>query len=146
MKAWCKDSFRISFRIFITIATFVSLAPALMARNGPSTARLRSLNNQLLTVYSRLLSSPAGQAIALRSQAATVIQERAALLGNMIETDAAQAIGLAFSQDLLADLSAAFPESASHLESVGTWEGQLDWVVALRPNLINYQDPIDRWQ
>ncbi len=139
MRAPCKDSFRISFRIFITIATFASLTPALMAQNDP-TARFRNLNNQLLTVYSRLLASPAGDAIALRSQAAAVIQQRAAILGDMIETDPAQALGFAFSQDLLANLAAAFPESASQLESAGTWEGQLEWVVAMRPNLINYRD------
>ena len=140
MKAWCKDSFRISFGIFITIAIFVAVVPNLTAQNDPSTSRLRSLNNQLLTMYGRLLSSPAGDASALRSQAATVIEQRAAILGNMIQTDPAKALGLAFSQDLLANLAGAFPQSASQLESAGTWEGQLNWVVAMKPDLINYRD------
>src|SRR5947207_2325793 len=140
MKAWCKDSFRISFGIFITIAIFVAVVPKLTAQNDPSTSRLRSLNNQLLTMYGRLLSSPAGDASALRSQAATVIEQRAAILGNMIQTDPAKALGLAFSQDLLANLAGAFPQSASQLESAGTWEGQLNWVVAMKPDLINYRD------
>ena len=140
MKAWSKHSFRVPFRILITIAIVVSMAPVLMAQNDPSTSRLRSLNNQLLTVYSRILSSPASEAITLRSQAAAVIQERAALLGNLIETNASQALGLASSQDLLADPAAGFPESASQLESVGAWEGQLDYVVAMNPNLINYRN------
>src|SRR5438034_4793550 len=140
MKAWCKDSFRISFGIFITIAIYVAVVPNLTAQNDPSTSRLRSLNNQLLTMYGRLLSSPAGDASALRSQAATVIEQRAAILGNMIQTDPAKALGLAFSQDLLANLAGAFPQSASQLESAGTWEGQLNWVVAMKPDLINYRD------
>ena len=74
MSIWCKDRFRISFAILVTIATFVSVVPDLMAQNDPSTDRLRTLNNQLLTVYSRLFSSPAGEAVSLRTQAADVIQ------------------------------------------------------------------------
>ncbi len=140
MNLGCKHSLRISFRILSTILTLMLAAPGLFAQNNPPAARLRSLNNQLLGIYGRLLSSPAGEAIPLRSQGAQVIQERAALLGEMIETDTAQALGLALSQDLLAKLAAAFPDSASRLESTGIWEGQLDWVVAMKPDLVNYRD------
>src|SRR5881296_89858 len=140
MNRGCKHSLRISVRILSTILILMLAAPILFAQNNPPAARLRSLNNHLLGIYGLLLSSPAGEAIALRSQAAQVIQERAALLGDMIETDPAQALGLAFSQDLLANLAAAFPDSASRLESTGTWEGQLEWVVAMKPDLINYRD------
>ncbi len=140
MNLGCKHSLRISVRILSTILTLMLVAPVLLAQNNPPAARLRGLNNQLLGIYGQLLSSPAGEAIALRSQAAQVIQQRAALLGEMIETDTAQALGLAFSQDLLAKLAAAFPDSASRFESTGTWEGQLDWVVAMKPDLVNYRD------
>src|SRR5437773_2050736 len=136
MHLGCNHTLRISVRVLNTILTLMLAAPGLFAQNNPPAARLRSLNNQLLGIYGRLLSSPAGEAIALRSQAAQLIQERAALLGDMIETDTAQALGLAFSQDLLANLAAAFPDSASRLESTGTWEGQLDWVVAMKPDLV----------
>ena len=147
MNTRCKHVLRISLPILITILTMLSVAPILAAQNNPSAARLRGLNNQVLGIYGQLLSSPAGEAIALRSQAAPVIQQRAALLSELIETDTVQALGLAFSEDLLANLGAAFPQSASQLETVGTWEGQLDWVVAMRPNLINLgPPPIDRWQ
>ena len=71
-----RDRFRISFGIF-TIAMFLSVVPDVIAQNDPA-IRLRSLNNQLLTVYGRLLSSPASDAGALHSQAADVIQQRAA--------------------------------------------------------------------
>src|SRR5438132_3698677 len=140
MNLGCKHSLRISVRILSTILTLMLAAPGLFAQNNPPAARLRSLNNQLLGIYGQLLSSPAGEAIALRSQAGQLIQERAALLGEMIETDTAQALGLALSQDLLAKLAAALPDSASRLESTGTWEGQLDWVVAMKPDLVNYRD------
>jgi len=140
MNRGCKHSLRISVQILTTILTLMLVAPVLFAQNNPPAARLRSLNNHLLGIYRQLLSSPAGEAIGLRSQAAQVIQERAALLGEMIETDTAQALGHAFSQDLLAKLAAAFPDSASRLESTGTWEGQLDWVVAMKPDLVNYGD------
>src|SRR5213076_2898012 len=93
MNLGCKHSLRISVRILSTILTLMLAAPGLFAQNNPPAARLRSLNNQMLGIYGRLLSSPAGEAIALRSQAAQLIQERAALLGEMIETDTAQALG-----------------------------------------------------
>src|SRR5213593_3070561 len=79
MNLGCKHSLRISVRILSTILTLMLAAPGLFAQNNPPAARLRSLNNQLLGIYGRLLSSPAGEAIALRSQGALLIQERAAL-------------------------------------------------------------------
>src|SRR5205823_13939482 len=116
MNLGCKHSLRISVRILSTILTLMLAAPGLFAQNNPPAARLRSLNNQLLGIYGRLLSTPAGEAIALRSQAAQLIQERAALLGEMIQTDTAHALGLAFSQDFLAQLAAALPVSAPRLD------------------------------
>ena len=65
MNRGCKHSLRISVRILSTILTLMLAAPGLFAQNNPPAARLRSLNNQLLGIYGRLLSSPAGEAIAL---------------------------------------------------------------------------------
>ena len=139
MNPWCKDSFRIPLRVLMTIAIFVSVAPALTAQSDASAARVRGFNNQLLTVYSRLLSSPAGEAIALRSQFASMIQQRQAVLGEMIEKNPAQALSFAFSQDVLANMSATFPESASRLEAAGTWEGEVETVIFDRPDLSTHR-------
>ena len=126
---WSKDSFRISLRMLVMIATFGLMVPFLMAQDDPSAAQVRGLNNQLLTAYDRLLSSPAEERIALRGQFARMIQQRQALLGNMIEKNPAQALSFAFSQDLLTRMSAAFPESTSNLETPGAWEGEVEYII-----------------
>src|SRR5439155_5810363 len=136
MNTWCKDSFfRISFRTFVMAVSLGSMVPALMAQNDPSAARVRGFNDQLLTVYGRLFSSPGGEAIALPCQFGRLIQQRQALLGQMIANNPAQALSFAFSQDVLARMSAAFPESASRLEAAGTWEGEVETVIFDRPDL-----------
>jgi len=115
------------------------MVPALMAQNDAPSARVRGFNNQLLTVYGRLFSSPARDAMALRSQFAGMIRQRQALLGELIEKNPAQALSFAFSQDVLANMSAAFPESASKLESEGAWEGELEYVILDSPDLTSHR-------
>lgn len=99
----------------------------------PGSARgiqARSLNNQLLEVYSRLLNLPRGDsAETLRGQAAAIIGQRAGVLEALIRENPAEAISLAFTQDLLTDLAKAFPESAEQLESLTEWEGPLEVTV-----------------
>jgi M6 family metalloprotease-like protein len=96
---------------------------------GDRAARVRGLNNDLLRLHSEVSQNPPGQAVAQRVQAALVIGQRAEALRNLIQRDPAQALSLAFSPDTLADLAAAFPGSASQLESQGTWQGPIErWV------------------
>ncbi|PYT11241.1 MAG: hypothetical protein DMG59_27010, partial [Acidobacteria bacterium] len=45
-----------------------------------------------------------------------------------------QALSLAFSADLLADLASRFPESASLLETQGTWQGPVEYWIADYPD------------
>jgi len=103
MKAPWDNKFRVTFRILATIFTLIFVTAPLSAQDNP---RLRNLNDQLLNVYGRLLDSPAGQAPGLQSQAASLIAERAAGLGSAIESNPAQAVRFAFSEDLLAKLGA----------------------------------------
>src|SRR5206468_10212979 len=52
-----------------------------------------------------------------------------AALRDLIRSDPAQALSLALSPETLAELAAAFPESAFSLESYGTWQGPIErWV------------------
>ena len=139
MFTWCKKSFQISFRTLIMVVGVGSMVPALMAQNDPSEARVRGFNNQLLTVYGRLFSSPGAEAIALRGQFGRIIQQRQALLGQMIANNPTQALNFAFSEDVLGRMSAAFPESAAKLESQGAWEGEVEAIVFDRPDLSSHR-------
>jgi M6 family metalloprotease-like protein len=96
-------------------------------------AAVRGLNNALLDVYDRLLNGPASDHIALHGKAAEIIQERAAALQALIQENPGQAVGLAFSQDALDNLGASFPESAGQLESLGSWSGELEYLVQDNP-------------
>lgn len=91
--------------------------------------RVRDFNNQLLDVFSRLQSSPAADAPGLKDRAAGIIQERAVAFQELIQQTPSEAAGLAFAGDALANLAAAFPDSAAQLESIGQWEGDLEFLV-----------------
>jgi len=104
--------------------------------------QVRSLNNQLLQVYARLAALPnpqAAAAIAERSQAASVIQQRAVTLQKLIQQNPSEALSLAFSEDLLSGLRNTFPESAKSLESVGSWEGPLEYFIEDGSDLKTYR-------
>jgi M6 family metalloprotease-like protein len=92
-------------------------------------ARLRSLNNNILNLHGQLRAASASQGNSLHSQASGVIAERFAALQALIQQDPAKALELAFDADLLATLKATFPASAAQLESRGSWEGPVDYVI-----------------
>ena len=103
--------------------------------------QVRNLNNQLLEVYTRLLSLPGGASAAAieRSHAASVIKERAAALQSLIREEPEQALLLAFPQDLLTELAEAFPQSAADLETAGEWEGTMSVIVEDAADLTNHR-------
>src|SRR2546426_11759786 len=68
-------------------------------------AHMRGLNNSLLRLHGQMQQADANSARTLRSQAATVITQRAAALRNLMWNDPHAALSFALSQDLLADLS-----------------------------------------
>ena len=86
------------------------------------------MNNSLLRLHGLLqAATSANQVASLRSQAAPLLEERLGALSALIEQDASEAISLAFSEDLLAELAVAFPHSVSRLESHGVWQGTLEY-------------------
>jgi M6 family metalloprotease-like protein len=97
------------------------LADVSLHAQGLSAAaeRMRSLNNQIV-------SNVTGTA---RTDAAEVIEQRAAALNELIEHQPAQALELALSPEILADLVAEFPDSVSQLESHGKWRGTIEKAV-----------------
>ena len=89
------------------------------------TVQTRALNDELLRVHGEIQRAP--RATFARGQAAGIIEKRAAALRALIKTDPAQAIQMAFSPELLADLSAKFPVSAARFETHGTWQGPVEY-------------------
>ena len=109
--------------ILLYSATFVK------AQGNSEAAHVLSLNNSLLRLYGQLQAVDASQGASVRSQASEVISERFAALQTLIAQDPAAALQLAFDDNLLAALAAAFPDSASQLESQVTLEGPVDYVI-----------------
>jgi hypothetical protein len=97
------------------------------------------LNTQLLKIHAQLLRSSPSEAVMWRSQAAPVIEQRSAALSALAGEDPSQALSLAFSPGLLAELAAAFPQSAGRLESRGVWTGPIEYVVIDEVNLAEHR-------
>ena len=119
--------FRIKLALFL--AVFLTGAALLPAQQNEQAALVRSLNNSVLQIHGQLQSAGQGAAAGLRAQGETLLAQRSAALSALIEQDASQALQLAFSDDLLATLAAAFPQSASSLESRGAFEGPIEYVI-----------------
>src|SRR2546425_3806290 len=111
-RSWVRRLSGLVLVLSFSAAASVFQALPVSAQRSASSQQVRSYNDQLLQVYARLASSPAGQAttaIALRSQAGAILQARAAALESLIQEDPSQALSLAFDPNALADLAAAFP-------------------------------------
>ncbi len=111
--------------LFMIAAAGVRSLPAQSDRS----ATLHGLNNELLRLHGEHQSAVTEQQAAVAHQAAPVIQNRAAALAQLVEQDPGEALKLAFSADLLADLAAVFPQSAASLESRGSWQGTVEHFV-----------------
>lgn len=139
------------FQVFATTAlALLSLTLAFtsstLARNAQdhadsaAGAKIRALSNQLLQLHGQLQQRVSRSAAAgVRSQAATVIAARAAALESLIQQDPRAALSFAFSPELLADMAAKFPQSASLLETNVTLTGQLQHWIADAPDLKSSQ-------
>jgi len=119
---------------FIAVLVFLSSTAGLAQTSphtteSPAAAGVRALNNSLLLLHGQMQQADANSARTLRGQAATVIAQRAAALTNLIWNDPRAALSFAFSPELLADLAAKFPQSASLLESHTTVTGSAQhWI------------------
>jgi hypothetical protein len=95
----------------------------------PAAARMRALNNSLLNLHGQMQAAGRSDVRNLRSQASTVIAERAAALAGLIQSDPHAALTFALSPELLADMAAKFPQSSSLLESHTTVTGNVrHWI------------------
>src|SRR6266849_6933566 len=101
----------------------------------PAAARMRALNNSLLNLHGQMQAAGSSDVRNLRGQAATLIAERAAALAELIQNDPHAALTFALSPELLADMAAKFPRSASSLESHATVTGQVQHWIADYPGL-----------
>src|SRR5262249_31545500 len=75
------------------------------------------------------IQAKSAEDVALRSEATSVLQARADALSKLIEENPQQALSMAFSSELAADLAETFPDSAGWLERHGSWEGPVEqWI------------------
>ncbi len=115
--------------VFVLHAFF--LTPAAPAQQeSPAAARVRGLNNHLLRIHGQMQQATPNEAAQLRNQAATVIEERAAALRALVKQSPKQALSLAFSPELLADLAAKFPQSTASLESHVRRKGPIEYFIS----------------
>jgi M6 family metalloprotease-like protein len=90
---------------------------------------VRGLNGRVLQFLGALQQGNAAEKARIRAEAAPVFSQRAAALTALIRQDPGSALSLAFSQDLLTELRANFPGSASNLEQQGAWSGTSDHII-----------------
>lgn len=117
------------FRMAILTLILFSGAVSLHAQGNQLAAQVRSLNNSVLELHGQLQSAGPGAAAGLRAQGDALLAQRAAALGALIQEDTEQALELAFDDNVVATLSAAFPQSAASLESHGVFEGPIEYVI-----------------
>ncbi len=115
---------------FFSAAIALSIA-ALPAQNtNPAAERVRQLNNDLLRIHGEMQQIAPEQWTTLREEAGPVLEQRFAALSEMIQHNPGEALKYAFSPELADDLAAKFPQSRSHVERHGTWQGPVDrWAI-----------------
>ncbi|HEX9042094.1 MAG TPA: NEW3 domain-containing protein [Trebonia sp.] len=106
-------------------ATAQTSPAAPLLADSPLAAQVRALNSRLLQLHASVRDS--GSADASSTQAAAVIQDRAAALSALTAAAPAEALTLAFAPELLAELAIEFPASAAFLESHATLTGPLEY-------------------
>src|SRR2546425_9120321 len=113
------------------LALFTCTAAVLLHAQGDSLrARVRALNGQIIRLHGLVQAAAPAQAAALRGQAGPLIEERADAFYLLIDQSPTEALSLAFSPDLLADLAVSFPQSASRFESYGEWQGLIEYSIS----------------
>ena len=98
-------------------------------------AQLRGLNSAVLQLLSEKIGASPAQQAALEQRAAVVLAERMEALESLIEEHPEIAVSVAFSEDVLARLGAAFTSSASLLEERGAWSGVIQQLVINQESL-----------
>ena len=121
------------------VLSFIWSASLLCAQGNSEAAHVRSLNNNLLQLHGQLQAANASQGASLRSLASAVIAERFAALQSLIALDPSEALQLAFDDNLLAGLAAAFPGSVSrcaHLAYSGWVDRPTIFASSISPRFI----------
>lgn len=114
------------FALIIFAASFTCFAQVQPANLSE---RVRSMNGDLLRLHERARGASLEQLQNLRKQAKTSIEQRAAALEELIRQNPDEALNFGFSTELRNELAQLFPDSASHLETFGQWQGEAEYVV-----------------
>ena len=115
-------------RVLLTLCLIVYVCSLTgSAQESPGSARVRALNGRLLQALSRVQAP--GAAPDAQAEGSAIVGLRARELARLADENPAAALQLAFSPDLVARLSTAFPDAAPQLEVRGAWEGPLEYVI-----------------
>jgi hypothetical protein len=89
---------------------------------GVAVSQQRAVHSEPLVTV-RTLNERLNQFRTSRPDTVRIIQERAALLSELIQSHPGEAVSLALPPGQAARLTAALPEAATQIESQGEWEG-----------------------
>jgi M6 family metalloprotease-like protein len=90
---------------------------------------VRELNTEVVKLFGQVKKAKKAEAANIRAMGNAAIKSRASALNELFEDNPKEAMSLAFSKDLLADIALAFPDSASELEEHGSWQGPAEYFV-----------------
>lgn len=115
--------------VMVLLGLSLGVAGPVKAQGNSAEARLRGLNGQAVSLLARYQRGDAGERSQARAEAARLLAERRAALDALIAANPKDALRLAFAQDLLGEMSAAFPDAAMNLEARGRWQGTLELII-----------------
>src|SRR5438552_4264880 len=125
----CGSTFALAVLVMLGSAPGLAQTPS-HNTESQAAAHMRGLNNSLLRLHGQMQQARPNDVRLLRSQAASVIAQRAAALSKLIQSNPRTALSFAFSPELLADLASKFPDSSTLLESQATVSGPVEhWIV-----------------
>ncbi len=133
---WCLTAFLMLLAVMAAgpVAGAQETRAAAPGEETPEAAHMRSLNNAVLQLHGQMQRAAPHEGGLLRGRAATAIAARAAALSNLIENNPLDALSLAFSPDLLADLATKLPQSAALLEAHTAVSGPVKHWIADDPD------------
>lgn len=131
---------RVALFALILSLCLLDTTPALQSPGKADGARLRGLNGSLLRLVSQFRQTAPENAGALREQIRSLSRQRREVLEALIQERAAEAASLAFPEALAGELAALVPESAADLETYGSWQGTVEYIVEDDEAMVKHRD------
>ena len=122
------------------VAAVSWLAVPIRSQESDGANRVRGLSGQALQVHAQLQDGAGARSASLRSQLEALLQDRGATLAALAESHPAEALRLAWPEDLVADIAAGVPAARAQLESRGVWQGPIEYIVEDGPDFRSHRN------